>query len=386
MDLHEPPAIPSRTHRRVALALALTMSGCFTNPGSDPEEDDDPAPDASTSTGTLPHDSTGPGASSAAGTSGSEEECASSGDVEASSEGSSGDAAGESSSGDDDDPVLNTTGGETDGEPGCGNGIVEMGEECDDANVDDTDDCLTSCVMASCGDGAVLAGVEACDDGNDSDADACLTDCTPAQCGDGTIWAGEEECDDANTDDNDACKNDCMLNVCGDGVLGPGEQCDNGAENDDSAACTATCAVAACGDGLVWSGFEDCDDANLVDYDGCSGECVDEPLCGVLDHTIAGPCPATPTPTPYCVQDDGNYHQAAAQAACEVCAGQPCTAYELCGDPNAAFGALGVGVTTEVLWIAAYPNVSCGGFPYNWGHAYAVEIGPFTLWTFSLDL
>ena len=52
-------------------------------------------------------------------------------------------------------------------------------------------------------------------------------------CGDGTVDTGEE-CDDGNTDDLDACGNDCVLNVCGDGTLDTGEACDdgNGIDND----------------------------------------------------------------------------------------------------------------------------------------------------------
>lgn len=47
----------------------------------------------------------------------------------------------------------------------CGDGIVDdvSGETCDDGNTDNTDNCLDTCVAASCGDGFVQAGVEECD-------------------------------------------------------------------------------------------------------------------------------------------------------------------------------------------------------------------------------
>src|SRR5215831_6689960 len=48
----------------------------------------------------------------------------------------------------------------------CGNGIQEVGEECDDGNLDDTDGCLSSCKRNTCGDGKVHLGTEECDDGN----------------------------------------------------------------------------------------------------------------------------------------------------------------------------------------------------------------------------
>jgi MYXO-CTERM domain-containing protein len=59
----------------------------------------------------------------------------------------------------------------------CGNGNVDGGEACDDGNDDDTDDCLSTCVAATCGDGFVQAGVEACDDGNLDDGDDCDSTC-----------------------------------------------------------------------------------------------------------------------------------------------------------------------------------------------------------------
>jgi hypothetical protein len=55
--------------------------------------------------------------------------------------------------------------------PGCGNGITDDGEDCDDGNTIDTDACV-ACKAATCGDGFVHAGVEVC---GDAPADACTT-------------------------------------------------------------------------------------------------------------------------------------------------------------------------------------------------------------------
>ena len=55
--------------------------------------------------------------------------------------------------------------------PGCGNGIIDPGEDCDDGNTVDTDACV-ACKAAVCGDGFVHAGVELC---GDAPADACTT-------------------------------------------------------------------------------------------------------------------------------------------------------------------------------------------------------------------
>ncbi len=95
----------------------------------------------------------------------------------------------------------------------CGNGVIDPGEDCDDANPDDDDECLSTCVAASCGDGVIQDGVEECDDGNDDDTDDCPTTCAAAACGDGFVQDGVEECDDGNTDDGDDCSADCTIPV-----------------------------------------------------------------------------------------------------------------------------------------------------------------------------
>ncbi|MCA9715016.1 MAG: DUF4215 domain-containing protein [Myxococcales bacterium] len=94
--------------------------------------------------------------------------------------------------------------------PECGNGVVEANEECDDANLDQRDDCLNSCIVAFCGDGFVHTGFESCDDGNLLNDDACTTTCELARCGDGVVHLGVEECDDANEDPNDGCNDECV--------------------------------------------------------------------------------------------------------------------------------------------------------------------------------
>lgn len=123
----------------------------------------------------------------------------------------------------------------------CGDSIVSGIEECDDGNLSDSDACLSSCVVASCGEGYVYTGVEDCDDGNLSNTDACLNNCTASSCGDGFVYSGLESCDDGN-----------LLN---------------------SDACLSSCVVASCGDGFVFSGVEDCDDGNLNDSDSCRNDC-----------------------------------------------------------------------------------------------------------------
>jgi len=96
---------------------------------------------------------------------------------------------------------------------GCGNGIAEFGEECDDGNTDPTDGCTNTCTLPVCGDGITQTGEE-CDDGNQFEGDDCSNTCTLAVCGDGTK-AGSEECDDGNDDPNDGCDQCRNIVTCG---------------------------------------------------------------------------------------------------------------------------------------------------------------------------
>ena len=163
--------------------------------------------------------------------------------------------------------------------PGCGDGVQDFGEECDDGNDINTDGCLNNCRLATCGDGYVYEGQEECDDGNSINTDSCLSTCVQATCGDGFVQAGEEECDDGNDSNTDACLNSCIQASCGDGYVRSGvEECDDG-NDDNSDACLNTCAQASCGDGFVRSGVEQCDDGNDDNSDACLNTCV-QASCG----------------------------------------------------------------------------------------------------------
>lgn len=161
----------------------------------------------------------------------------------------------------------------------CGDGALDVGEECDDANDDSTDDCTANCEEARCGDGIVQDGVEACDDGNEDDADStCTNACTMPACGDGIQQVDlGEACDDGNLSDDDDCSSDCQLASCGDGVVQAGEACDDGNAVETDAC--INCLDARCGDGFVLEGSEECDDANDVDTDDCTSACLN-PACG----------------------------------------------------------------------------------------------------------
>jgi cysteine-rich repeat protein len=155
----------------------------------------------------------------------------------------------------------------------CGDGLVENGEECDDANASNDDSCLNDCMAARCGDGFIKAGEEACDDGNPSNEDGCLSDCTAARCGDGFVNPEVEACDDANASNDDSCLNDCTAARCGDGFVNPeAEACDDGNPSNEDG-CLNECVLATCGDGFVNPEAEACDDGNDLDTDSCVAGC-----------------------------------------------------------------------------------------------------------------
>ena len=138
----------------------------------------------------------------------------------------------------------------------CGNGVLESGETCDDANVANSDCCSTTCQFevagASCSNDDACDGEETCDGAGTclvgvllecDDGDACTRDLCDAiggcdyeaepqgtPCADGDLCNGDETCDGAGTcqvgaaldcDDNDACTQDsCDPSV---GCLNPAE-------------------------------------------------------------------------------------------------------------------------------------------------------------------
>jgi len=215
--------------------------------------------------------------------------------------------------------------------PACGDGVVDPGEKCDDANGVSGDGCAANCdaiekdfacptpgqpcvSTVQCGD-SKISGNETCDDGNTNAADGCDASCqvesgwtcpnvgvkcVAALCGDGIV-AGNEQCDDgaATTPGCDAsCKLEvgykcptpgqaCETTTCGDAKAEGTEQCDDG-NNDMGDGCTPFCVKepdcgagackSTCGDGLkLPSDNEQCEDGNAVSGDGCSSSCQIEP-------------------------------------------------------------------------------------------------------------
>lgn len=104
--------------------------------------------------------------------------------------------------------------------PNCGDGVLQMGEECEPAG---TPTCSPACQDLVCGDGRQFAPEE-CDDENTTDGDGCSAACQLEVCGNGILQANEE-CDDGNLLNSDGCTTECTVARCGDGHLRAGTPC-----------------------------------------------------------------------------------------------------------------------------------------------------------------
>jgi cysteine-rich repeat protein len=173
----------------------------------------------------------------------------------------------------------------------CGNGVidVEVGERCDDENTENGDGCQANCSLPRCGDGIVDPD-EACDDENDDAGDGCNPQCTSDEtCGNGVIdvIAGED-CDDGGTEVGDGCGAICVIEACGNGIMDPDEVCDD--DNTVSGdGCSATClSLEECGNDIIDpANGEECDDGDLASGDGCSSACtVEFPIWSELDPGV----------------------------------------------------------------------------------------------------
>ncbi|MFT6397478.1 MAG: cysteine-rich repeat protein [Bradymonadia bacterium] len=213
---------------------------------------------------------------------------------------------------------------------GCGDGIVDDGEECDDGNEVNTDECNNECRISFCGDGisnSTLGQITlddvlinafgsegyVCDDGASCGPTPAVCDVADngsaaehgicqalgydlaisASWGDGPggsispmhhalNWeCSEYVCVESPFSDfADNCSSFEMLaEITCEGIIG--EQCDDGEANADAPdACRTTCLLPGCGDGITDAG-EDCDDGddNADAPDACRVACL-LPACG----------------------------------------------------------------------------------------------------------
>lgn len=173
----------------------------------------------------------------------------------------------------------------------CPNGAIDDDEQCDDGNLDNSDECNNVCRLKPCtgpncpvcGDGTPHPDIgEQCDDGNTVNTDACTNNCRircdgdedcvgtcdvatqqclPPLCGDGETNQPWERCDDGDIDNEDACNNQCQPTCRGDA------DCESGRCDQARQVCFPTC-----GNGVHDAG-EQCDDGNMIDGDLCNNQC-----------------------------------------------------------------------------------------------------------------
>jgi hypothetical protein len=117
---------------------------------------------------------------------------------------------------------------------GCGDGIVEAGEQCDPPRTGgDGLQCGPDCHYLTCGNGVIDPGEQ----------------CDPPRSLSGPVSQGYPP----------LCTQSCQIPTCGNQVLDPGEQCDP----PDGLTCNAQCQTipTVCGDGIIQPG-ETCDFTN----------------------------------------------------------------------------------------------------------------------------
>ena len=186
--------------------------------------------------------------------------------------------------------------------PGCGSGIRDSGEVCDDGNKRDGDGCSADCrtiekdfvcpeagklcvYTVRCGDG-VVSGTERCDPPNVGQGCSATCDLEPGHV-----------CDPPPTPPSPSSPSRCHQTVCGDGHAEGTEACDDG-NTVDGDGCSGTCTLepdctsgacaSKCGDHIKLAP-EACDDGNTSDGDGCSHDCRVEVGFACEDATPAPP-------------------------------------------------------------------------------------------------
>jgi YVTN family beta-propeller protein len=269
--------------------------------------------------------------------------------------------------------------------PLCGNGLVQVGEQCDDGNGTNGDGCDNNCTVTGCGNGITTSG-EQCDDANLIAGDCCSATCqyeaSGSPCAADINECTDDECDGAGTcmhpnsvlgtpctPDGNVCTDDECDGAGGCGVpnIAP---CDdtifcNGADTCNGGACTqnagnpcpghdvgpscndscteaggGSCTAAdvsgtSCDDGLFCTAIDTCDGAGTCVGSGnpCPGHNVGPNCNDSCTEAGGGSCTAADTDGTGCA--DGLFCTGAdtcSGGACSGHTGDPCTGGPDCAD------------------------------------------------------
>lgn len=164
----------------------------------------------------------------------------------------------------------------------CGDGVPDVGEACDDGNLEPGDGCNATCSgTETCGDG-VLDADESCDDGNQIGDDCCSATCQPetagALCEDGAFCDGTDRCDAAGS-----CARHSGSPCAGRPECSQG--CDEATDT-----CEASPAGTACRSDANVCTDDACDGAGNCAHSANTASCDDGVYCNGVDACSGGAC------------------------------------------------------------------------------------------------